>query len=1138
MTTIGKVTPIKGSSSFLSHIFCGLSKKAIITLATFLPFGTTTTNVFAENNTEKERAVRKFAEDSWKTLRQTVTDDIPNNTNDSNYIWNNLISTFIVGDNTDILDLDNIRNEIIRIGKENPEIPINVLQSAIYSAGISAEAINNKISTESNSNELTKRKKDTLKLVLEYLNLYPQDTLEDGKTTRQLTKLQKINEKELEKAKNFQETVKFAISQLSSPEDIPNLVKSFFDIKDKDTESAVSFLDIFIYLNNNKTVKLPENLLNSLKEELTKNTESFNNRNIYFAKSILLLSQAKADNASSFCKRWFELKPRNEATIEADYIVLKALCLVAHNENKASEIFKQVAATFPNLFFDSYFHACKTNVDSPKRQGGQEIINFFNRNPKLAHELFKSLLDKHALDLTKEEAYSKALVVISALNSQDQYIEILRKVIKDSTEKEENKIIAINGLIKAKDKESITPLLDIALNQSNSQNLQMSAFKAVLLIDSPDILYKEFQDRLLSSSPFNLDLHLFKTDSNNEDHLFKILPGYTEEDTIYSFVSSLDIEYGGSKGYLQELTSNKNFKQKYLMPLINYLNECKSGKRIIDLKLAYLMIYTLSKSNFSEASELLADISTYPELYIRKAPPNQITNAEYTTTNTVFIKLIALSCFGDVIDLHNKDDKGAKVLHTISRYDSSSVFYTVSDTSLLILAQRYEKDSLSQVAEHHKQESIKNLSEYIKNTKKEKISVDWYVESNRPFILSSTIAKLGGAKELLKIVLDISKEKPRSNIVRAIIQSLHINGFLENDIEKIGLNTEDTNKLKSIYKDIIEERFWLGSIKDSGLTGKGVQIAVIDGGHIISPKGFYPTLEQNIIVPNELIGLHDPGGLLSRHAYSVVAGIKNIAPDVEIISLTWDDLYPIKPIYRPSFLANDNTVITFENLIEGIIQGKYNPKLANCSFGIKGWLINTKEDGIVGNLPNPDLRSALIELLANTGTLSIISIGNDYSKYPGDHRNGEIAEWNALGLRFLGNGKFVQPKNVIHASTLDEYNGSIAPFNGIQDPLRTNTNIESLGIHGTLILPSFYKHRGALENKPGSGSSFSAPRLTGVLGLLLEKANNSSLSLNPQELREAAFNSAKEIPNSKCFEVRKKLDVKKLFEMELSKGKN
>ena len=87
-------------------------------------------------------------------------------------------------------------------------------------------------------------------------------------------------------------------------------------------------------------------------------------------------------------------------------------------------------------------------------------------------------------------------------------------------------------------------------------------------------------------------------------------------------------------------------------------------------------------------------------------------------------------------------------------------------------------------------------------------------------------------------------------------------------------------------------------------------------------------------------------------------------------------------------------------------------------------------------------------------------------------------------------------------------------------------------------MPSFYKHRGTLENKPGSGSSFSIPRLTGVLSLLIERTKSKGISLTPQELRDAAFNTSKDIPDSKYFEVRKKLDVKKLFETGLSKGKN
>ncbi len=1167
MSKVYSIAPGNRSNSGLYHNISILARKTILALATLIPFEAAPTKVYAENKPEKEKIVRSYAEESWTILKDGIA---KKNSSAPSYRWNNIIAALIVGDNTNIADLDNTRNEILSLAKENPEVPLEVLETTIYTAGVNAEAINKEI-TENNikiktletdgkqsdtiekikhqNENLIKRKQKTLKLVIEYLASYPVDAIEKGIKTRKLTPVHKSSDSKTEKVKNFQNVVNYAIAQLCNNEDIAQLIESFLDIKER--ELAINFLDIFNYLNKNSTVTPLKKLVDKVKYELsnsylskgTKDSKSLssitNTTKTYLAKSILFLSQIKDKDTDYFCKRWFELKPTNETPSEEDFIVLKALCITTENNIEKLKILEQIAAKFPKVFFDSYFHACQTNVDSPKRQAGQEIINILNKNPHWGNKLLRSLLDKNSPTST-DSSFTKALITISCLSSQEPYIATLQKVIASDNENEENKIIAMHGLTKARDKNSILTLFNIALNESSSQNMRTTALKAILLIDSPDRFYKEYLDNLLSKSPFNLDLSFFedisksKDTQNKEDknYLFKIAPGSTEEDTIYSFVRSIDLQYGGNKGYLKELSLKKDFKQKYLIPFIDYLKECKDGKRIIDLKLAHLMIYILGKSNIHEASELLADIATYPELYIKKAPANQITNSEYTTTNTVFIKLVAISCLGDVVDLNKKDDKGAKVLHTLSRFDSSHTFYTISDVSLLMLAERYEKNPPSLIKEHQKQESIKNLIQYIENTRKEKIVSAWYTENNRPFILGLTIAKLGGTKELLKIVLDTSKENPISNVIRAIIQSLYINGLEISDIEKFEFNNKDTSKLKSIYKNIVEERFWLRDVRDSGLTGKGIQVAVIDGGHIISPKGFYPTFNRGITLPDGFIGLHNPGGMLSRHAYSVVAGIKNIAPDAEILSLTWDNLSPLKPSYRPTALASDNTVITLEHLIEGIIQGKYNPRIANCSFGIKGWLINTKEDGVVGNLPNPDLRSAMLELLANSGTLPLVSIGNDYGNYPGDYRNGEVAEWNAFGLRFLGNGKFIQPKNIIHVSAMDEYKGIIAPYNGVQDPLRANLSIESIGVHGTLILPSFYQHRGTLGNKPGSGTSFSNPRLAGLLSLFLEKADKQGISHSPHELRDKVFSTAKEIPDSKYFEVRKKLDSQNLLKSE------
>ena len=1169
MQPLRNIQATKRYSSYLSQETSNIVRKATLALAALIPCEAITSDALAGNILEKEKIVIKYADDSWKLLREEIKQSPTAKTNDTTPIWNNIISAFIVGDNTGIESLDNIRNEIIKLGKDNPEIPIDVLHTAIYSAGVNAETINKKEIREFvTSNEIEKapeRDNKTLKLVLEYLNQYPQNVLVEGKSGRKLTQITELPSETQATINNFRNTVNYSIAQLCQPEDIPSLVGTFSKTKDKSED--LNLLDIFIYLDTNKTIKIPPELINDLNKDIRnyfnnelKASESSPNIKTSIAKSILLLSQAEHKNTVDFCIQWFQLKSLNEPTSEADQIVLNALCKTTNfNENIPGPL-GEVAATFPEMFFDAYFEACRTNLDSHKRQAGEEIRKFFNRNPSFANQLFASLLNKNAPMLSnnsnilegdiseiREKAFTKGLITVSSLISKNSYVDTLRKLVTDEKEKEENKTIAMYGLVRARDKESIANLLDIAMNESCKERLRYDALKAALLIDSPDIFYGDFLKQLYANSPYSLDLHYSSGILDHEEsskYLFEIYPGSTEESALSYYVGAQDREYGGNRGYLKELSSNEIFKQKYLHPIINYLKECKSNKRIIDLKFAHLMFYALAKSGVSEASEVLSDIATYPELYIRKAPPNQITDSKYTTTNTAFIKLTALYCLGDVVDLQRQDDAGAKVLHTLSRFDSSDFFHTTTDYSLLALSKRYEQalkneqvlkiagkynsTLLHEAVEYHKQESLKNLNSHIKNLSRERLYTDWYTDNSRTFVLSLTTAKLGGTKDLLQMILD--NQNSRSNVTRAIVQSLLINEFQENDIEKQDFGTEDKNKLKNIYKEITEERFWLGDARDSGLTGKGVQIAVMDGGYIIPPKDFASLLDRAITVPTDFIGLHAPHNLLSRHAHSVGGGIRNIAPNVEILSLTWDDLSPLKPTYRPLFLTNDATSTTFEHLIEGIITGKYSPKLLNCSFGIKGWLINTKEDGVIGNLPNPDLRSSLLELLANTGTLPLVSIGNAYGMYPGDNRNGEVSEWNALGLRFLGDGKFSQPGNIIHVSTLDEYKGIVAPFNGIQDPLRANTKIESIGAHGALILPSFFQYRGTLANQPGSGSSFAVPRIVGALSLALEKANSLGISLTPQELRNIVFRTARDIPDSREFEVRKQLDTKNLIE--------
>ena len=1117
---------------------------------------------------EATKSVIRLADSSAQKVRVNGVET----KQDKSIDWHNLISTFFIFDELDNKEIDNIKTDILLRGAADPSVPFNVLQTAICTTAKWAKSTNQNLDdlnlkhetllaeldtlteqeptragkeTERDNivtsiGELLIRKQKMLDLISSYYGKVVVDFEANGKQERKSVALNELDEflKSHEGAKTydplFPMQVNNVVAQLSNNNDQLEGIVSSFKSGSHDAQEVLIFLsgnsqvefpkDVREYASNatlrnnglvasNNSGGSSEIIDSSERNEISPYDLDFKSK-IFYANNILLLALNNDPHAAEISQEWFKRRPPGKAD-EADFIALRALAICARNNKDAFNELGFVARTFPDVF-DAYLFANNILQYNLKRAAGQEILDTFNANPANAKNA-KNLL----LDLARSStgtSRTSAIVALSTMSDMTGNIDLLRGIISDSKSSEENKVAAMMGLARLRDKDSIEPLLKIAITESNDPGLRIKALETVLIIDTKDPIPASYREKVAKKYPLGLDLTFF-------DYYFKdgkvrkefvdvaLRDSRLEESVVTTLMKDLRYRFTYSNGYLAAMAKDKEHGQRFcsefLDPLVLALNHSVSQGNF-DFRLGIPAISALTNANYEKASPVILRCAVNPESCIKNTPKDQIfTGAQRHSANQTFLRAFAVESLGKVIPLDASGSDAAEKLFVLAG-GGDPLFKDLALRGLLSLASRYQdQNAFNDIKNTYLNHALELLNKHreprsIYTTR----SMEWYAENKREFDLCNLIFKLGGGNNLARIAL----EDRNSPLTRSIINAFVVNNFTPERFNELKLNEPDAESFKTTYAFHSNKEYSLPKLNQIA-NGKGVTVAMIDGGIVMDMPG--------VTVPEHLITSFKLESKVPSLHSDVVAGIiKFAAGDCEVISGSWDHPTVLDP-RMPEYLQGPEFQF-LKWLIEGNLTGKHKVDVLAQSWGHKSY-----------RFTEPDEREkietyyALLEAAISAGIISFSSAGNDTGGYYGLTSFSPTGNLNVMGFRFNNGDNFSQIPGHFTVGAYDPLLGLPLPFSGTTDPLRPQ--------QGTIVyVDGIFPARFYDGPRQMPATSFATPLAAALAARRIEIDRKKGLSdPSSAEINQAIFDSSDEIPGK----IGRALDSRKFLSGDTSENR-
>ena len=804
------------------------------------------------------------------------------------------------------------------------------------------------------------------------------------------------------------------------------------------------------------------------------------------------------------------------------------------------------------------------------------ITAMANRNATLIWPDPTSEEDTKSVSMKRDEAHKIALLTMAFVDSSHNFVPYLRGVVQNPLASDTDRFTATTGVALAKDRESLDSLLAIGMDETQADWLREQALLGALYIDAPDLVPASIRQKAANESPFsqtklrqffpNLAQRVSDGSScklNIEKDLIGVNPFYSRISSLYNtwltrqqrineietqkggeprtiveadklsmLLQTIRRELGGSSGAFAGRASDQAFNSRCIKPIIKYLESHKDSNPV-NIGLAIPMMDILAKSNATEATPLLANIATYPENYAQNNNERSFFGILFNNFAISIMKSVAIENLGGTVNLKNADDAGAKVLHRVALKDSSSVYRGAAQTGLRALARRYENafefysradikpgdtsfDEIKKAREAHGRQVLEAMKYHAQGLES---STQIRLRSMYDEFTHAKIADMFGArKELVTLANEAAKKDPRAQVVRSVMHALMSNGCKAENMRVLGLDQESTKSAEALFQQMDRQEYWMGSANSQKYTGKGVEVAIVDGGYVY-PVDIMPGLKDKIIYPEKLIRWSDLTEGLSLHPTMVASTFHKIAPDPKIRSYSFIANIPEVP-FRP-FQTQDAAMFALEDLAQLQLSGEANVDVINYSWGYLNFVLSN--DKLRSEVI--DLTSAFMEVLSRMDVKHTVAAGNEHGGFPAFTRYGSIAENNSLGLRMDKNNRFTKPDSVFMASAMDGYAGRLAEFTSKQDPLRVAEAIATLAFQGVhVIAPDVLDGKWALE--PVNGTSFAAPNDMGILALGMDARRKVGLpELSAKEWQDVLSKSSKSFPNREPYEGGNYIDV-------------
>lgn len=303
----------------------------------------------------------------------------------------------------------------------------------------------------------------------------------------------------------------------------------------------------------------------------------------------------------------------------------------------------------------------------------------------------------------------------------------------------------------------------------------------------------------------------------------------------------------------------------------------------------------------------------------------------------------------------------------------------------------------------------------------------------------------------------------------------------------------------SLIQSMLHPGLGVEKLHEQGVTGKGVQMAIVDGGYVDreNTEGFQSRVKLPALA-DEPEHVH-PTMVMTTAAAN--GKLKGVAPDAVVFSDKW-----------PDFGAAD-TMDVYKKIIEGKLRGENDIRVINNSWGFSNSnaILHKDVRKILQDYKN------IVDLAEKANIQMVFAAGNE-GENPGFPKLGTLSVFGLDVDKLTGDDEktvdYLLDK-VIVAGALNTQgddanrgNHRIAEFSSRGDGLNRKLTPTVIAPGADMMVYSWDRHKGNPKTLV-NGTSFASPYVSGLLSLMIQKNPN----LTPADLRDILKKTAVKLPD-------------------------
>jgi serine protease AprX len=342
-------------------------------------------------------------------------------------------------------------------------------------------------------------------------------------------------------------------------------------------------------------------------------------------------------------------------------------------------------------------------------------------------------------------------------------------------------------------------------------------------------------------------------------------------------------------------------------------------------------------------------------------------------------------------------------------------------------------------------------------------------------------------KDGVDAIKQFAEQTENPNFRRQVLSALISNNYA----------LEPNHADHTLTKDMLYPGLGVERLHTIGLTGKGVEMAIVDGGYVDASnrEGF----QSRVKLP---VGAENPENAHPSMVMTTAAGngkLKGVAPDATIYSDKWPDF------------DSDDPMAVYKKIIEGKLRGENNIRVINNSWGL------TNHNVLIFQEIRDILKSfkQVVDLAERAGIQLVFAAGNDGEK-PGMPETGTLSlfgiDVDKLSVQEKKDLDYILDKVIVVGAVNtqgfeDPGNHVMAEFSSVGDSLNTRLKPTLVAPGADMMVYGWQPGQGNPKQLV-NGTSFASPYVSGVVSLLFQKNPN----LTPARVREALIQTAVKLP--------------------------